>query len=148
MPLRWACKAKLMMRAVADATGRTEDAIRRLYDERGDIGTVAGEVLPAEGSGALPDGGLPPALRHRHGIRSRGAGAEDRGLLADLLRRLPGPRPATSSDRAGPAPPGRGRCHPILDAMAAFGGAPSLKEALERCCNLSSDLGLVARVLR
>ena len=140
-------QAKLMMHAVADATGCTEEAIRHLYDERGDIGTVAGEILPAEGRGIS----LMEVYHQLLAIATasgRGAQAQKIGLLADLLRRLSGPearyvlRIAQGRLRLGVGDA------TILDALATSAGDPSLKEAIERCYNLSSDLGLVARVLR
>jgi DNA ligase-1 len=152
---------RLAWRAIAQVSGATPTEIEQAFKRLGDLGLVAQEYSPANPERAqmqLPLGDTTatnPTVIEVHqalsGIADAvGAGSQERkiALLADLLRGL---SPLSAKHvarilvgrlRVGVGDP------TLLEALSrAKAGDKSLRPALERAYNRSSDLGLVATTL-
>ncbi len=134
--------------ALAAATGKDKQEIRALYKVKGDYGEVAEELLPEKGKHldvvAVYD-------RLKEIATTSGEGTVDKkvSLLADLLRKM--------SAREGRyllrIPMGRLRLGvgdvTVLDGLSwSETGDKSLRPALERAYNITSDLGFVAATFK
>jgi DNA ligase-1 len=141
---------KLILRAIARATGTTEDQVSRLNKERGDPGLVVEELLrqrKARSAGLRVSEVYEALLRI---AETTGEGSVERkvGMLAELLQ-ASSPKEARYIARFVLGRLRLGVGDPtILDALSkAVAGDRSLRPELERAYNLCSDLGLVARTL-
>ena len=141
---------KLILRAIARATGASEAEVTRLNKERGDPGLVVEELLRRRKTHST---GL--SVRDVYGsllqiAETTGEGSVDRKvqMLADLFQQS-SPKEARYIARFVLGRLRLGVGDPtILDALSkAVAGDRSLRPDLERAYNLCSDLGLVARTL-
>ena len=152
---------KLVIRALVQITGLSEDEVTKSYHKTGDLGDAAFELLSTKGKrrkqatlfdeptakGAQTIGDVFATL---HAI-ARAAGAGSQGQKMDLLTRLvqeASPRAArylvrtvTGKLRLGIAD------MTLLDALAVAYATKEYRPDLERAYNVSSDLGLVAHTL-
>jgi len=153
--------SKLLVRALASASGLTEKKISSLYAKQGDLGLVAEKVM--ESAGLNPPISLFDGLDEKRVFETvteihkalleiaetSGGGSQERkiALLTDLLR---GVEPLGAKYivrfvlgklRLGVGDP------TILEALALSRGDRAHKADLERAYNLCSDLGLVATTL-
>lgn len=142
----------LARRALALATGATEEKIRLRTKETGDLGATAAELL----AGRTRLDGAPLEVDHVYAeltriARAKGEGSQETKvtILADLLARATAleskflVRFVLGTLRVGV------REMTILDALAvAFAdGSKEARQRIEGAFNLSSDLALVARTL-
>lgn len=141
---------KLILRAIARATGASEAEVTRLNKERGDPGLVVEELLRRRKTRSA---GL--SVRDVYGsllqiAETTGEGSVDRKvqMLTDLFQQS-SPKEARYIARFVLGRLRLGVGDPtILDALSkAVAGDRSLRPDLERAYNLCSDLGLVARTL-
>lgn len=141
---------KLILRAIARATGASEAEVTRLNKERGDPGLVVEELLRRRKTHST---GL--SVRDVYGsllqiAETTGEGSVDRKvqMLTDLFQQS-SPKEARYIARFVLGRLRLGVGDPtILDALSkAVAGDRSLRPDLERAYNLCSDLGLVARTL-
>lgn len=141
---------KLILRAIARATGASEAEVTRLNKERGDPGLVVEELLRRRKTHST---GL--SVRDVYGsllqiAETTGEGSVERKvqMLADLFQQS-SPKEARYIARFVLGRLRLGVGDPtILDALSkAVAGDRSLRPDLERAYNLCSDLGLVARTL-
>jgi DNA ligase-1 len=140
---------RLARRAVAAATGQSEEKVAADLAHSGDLGTTAEHLLSGDGHG--PPLTVDDVYEGLDTIaRSSGAGsvAAKVETLAALLR---GATPAEARylvrTATGQLRLGLGDMT-ILDALAvAWGGSAQARPAIERAYNLSSDLGEVAERL-
>ena len=137
---------KLVMAAIAEASGRPRDEVSRLFDRLGDLGLVAAEVSSASGASA-------PSIIEVHAqlmkiAEAAGAGSVEtkRTVFASLLRTLDAAsakhlvRIALGRLRLGIGDP------TVLEALSvAKKGDRTLRPVLEAAYNRTSDLGLIAR---
>lgn len=141
---------KLILRAIARATGASEAEVARLNKERGDPGLVVEELLQQR---KTHPAGMSVQEVYEALLRiaeTTGEGSVERKIqmLADLFRRS-SPKEARYIARFVLGRLRLGVGDPtILDALSkAVAGDRSLRPDLERAYNLCSDLGLVARTL-
>src|ERR1051326_6610811 len=137
---------KLVMAAIAEASGRARDEGSRLFDRLGALGLVAAEVSNASGASA-------PSIIEVHTqlmkiAEAAGAGSVEtkRTVFASLLRTLDAAsakhlvRIALGRLRLGIGDP------TVLEALSvAKKGDRTLRPVLEAAYNRTSDLGLIAR---
>lgn len=152
---------KLVMRALHDSTGVSDEELTKAYHKAGDLGDAAFEVLSQkkarkrqmtlfgeeEQAGSMP---VAEVFERLHDIaKSTGSGSQGNkmALLQKLLARAT-PREArylvrtvTGKLRLGIAD------MTLLDAMAAAFATKEYRPDLERAYNVCSDLGLVGDVL-
>lgn len=140
---------KLVMAAIAQASGRPVAEVSKLFDTLGDLGLVAEKVS------AKPKG-KPPSITEVHSqlraiAASSGSGSVERKrtLFASLLSALDGGsakhlvRMALGRLRLGIGDP------TVLEALSfAKKGDRSLRPLLEGAYNRTSDLGLIAKIAR
>jgi DNA ligase-1 len=140
---------KLVLRAIARATGATESRVLTLYKKLGDPGLVVERVKEAPARGKLTVGSVYARLREI--AEQSGEGSVERKVqkLSELLAEV-GPKEARYIARFVMGRLRLGIGDPtILEALSkAVAGDRSLRPDLERAYNLCSDLGLVARTLR
>ncbi len=143
----------LALRAVAAASGTSEETVARHTKQVGDLGTAAQELFSKREGGApaapLSVRDVYAGLREIAAAKGESSQAEKVRVLTELLRRAT-PQEAKFLARfvLGTLRVGV-REMTILDALAA-GFAEGTKEArtrIEAAFNVSSDLGLVARTL-
>jgi DNA ligase-1 len=142
---------KLVLRAIASATGLAESQIEKLYREKGDLGTAAEEASGGRLQSTFLQEPLTvsdvyselDSLAHLSGSGSQEAKLRS---LASLLNRA-SPREARYLIRTTLGQLRLGVADfTILDALAqAFTGDKGNRPALERAYNISSDLGAVAK---
>ncbi|MFN3286246.1 MAG: ATP-dependent DNA ligase [bacterium] len=141
---------KLAARSVAEAAGVAEDRVQSLLRRRGDLGTVAEELLGERGA-RRSHLTVQEVFDHLEAIaQAAGKGAQTQKIssLADLLRRAT-PLEARYLVRTvtGKLRLGVGDAS-ILDALAeVYAGGRANRAPLERAYNICSDLGLVAETL-
>ncbi|MEE9586390.1 MAG: ATP-dependent DNA ligase, partial [Nitrososphaerales archaeon] len=142
---------KLAMRAIAATTGRSQRDIEKIYNQLGDIGAVAEDLLKNKGQTTLYS--EPLTVKRVYGTLDSIAHASGKGSLETRIRLISNLlsdastkearyilRTATGKLRLGIAD------YTVLDALAlAYTGDRANRKHLERAYNLSSDLGLVAR---
>jgi DNA ligase-1 len=141
---------KLAARSVAEAAGVPEDKVQSLLRRRGDLGTVAEELL-GERATRRSHLSVQEVFEHLEAIaQASGKGAQTQKIasLADLLRRATPVearylvRTVTGKLRLGVGDAS------ILDALAeVYAGGRANRGPLERAYNICSDLGLVAETL-
>ena len=143
---------KLLIKAVAEVTGKTEKAVESDYKKTGDLGSTVERLVQKKSQTTLSKRAL--TINSVYGTfdkiaHATGSGSVDMKvrLLGSLLNDanpLEGKyiaRMAVGKLRLGVAD------MTVLDALAvAHGGDKTAREPLERAYNLSSDLGLVAEV--
>jgi DNA ligase-1 len=143
-PVEFGMGEALIAQAIAQATGAPLADVKKDYKERGDYGTVAEDLIKGKGKG-LP---VQFVFEHLHEIATTsGDGTVEKkvSLLANLLKQM-SPREARYLLRI---PMGRLRLGvgdvTVLDGLSwSAAGDKSLRPALERAYNISSDLGEVA----
>ncbi len=138
----------LAAEALAKATGKDRDAIKKLYKQYGDYGIVA-EKLLGDATKRLTVAQVFERLREIALTSGEGTVEKKTDLLSDLLQKLSG-REARYLLRI---PLGRLRLG-IGDPTVMEGlswsqtGDKSLRPAIERAYNVCSDLGEVARIFK
>lgn len=143
---------KLVIKAIAFASGAQEPAVKKVWMEKGDMGLVGEEVLGEKHQRSLYSEPLTVdrVYGNLEGIaRAGGKGSQDAKirLLADLLHDgEPAEvkfilRTVVGKMRLGLAD------MTLVDAMAQAYGSREFRPAVERAYNLCSDLGKVGRVL-
>jgi DNA ligase 1 len=134
--------------ALAEATGKPREQIRESYKTKGDYGDIAEELLPKRSKG-LDVKTVYERLKEIATTSGEGTVEKKVTLLGDLLGKM--------SAREGRyllrIPMGRLRLGvgdvTVLDGLSwSVTGDKSLRPSLERAYNISSDLGLVARIFR
>lgn len=138
---------RLILRSICEATGKAPDEVEKVYKSKGDLGLVAEQFLPQEGAD-LSVSEVYETLREV--ALASGAGAQERkmALLRGLLRQL-GAKEARYVVRMlqGRLRLGVGDAA-IMDALSwAVAGDYELRPAIERAYNLTSDLGMVGRIM-
>jgi DNA ligase-1 len=144
---------KMVMRAIANSSGKNLTEVERLYQKTGDLGDTAGEAMRSRGQSSLyPE---PMTVERVYATfdkvaRTSGPGSQEQKLkfISSLLN------DATSEEsryiikfvmgqlRLGIAD------YTVLDALAlAFTGDKANRNVLENAYNVSSDLGTAARLL-
>ncbi|MFA5896468.1 MAG: ATP-dependent DNA ligase [Thermoplasmata archaeon] len=143
---------KLAIRAVALATGQSEETITEAWKASGDLGLVAEERLQDRKQASLVSEPLTVAKVHenlKEIAMASGSGSQDRKikLLAELLTDA-SPKDAKYLARTVVGKMRLGVADmTIVDALAATYAAKEDRDRVERAYNVSSDLGEVARVL-
>jgi len=146
---------KMIMRAIALATGASLEKVKELYDSLGDLGLVAEKLREKRAATLLDFTTTKTQERDVVSVfnellkiaNTSGEGAQDTKikLLAKLISELNGAevryvvRMASGDIRIGVAD------QTIIDALAAAFSAN--EELVERAYNITSDLGFVAEVL-
>lgn len=138
---------KLAMRALADASGQPVEAVETRFKRVGDLGTVANEILPERSQGlSIVD--TFHWLERIAEVSGPGAQVSKIELLSDLLTKMNGQegqyiiRIVLGRLRLGVGDA------TIMDALSwAVAGNSSLRPAVERAYDMTSDLGLAAEVL-
>ena len=133
--------------AIGEATGVSVEEVWRRYKQRGDLGLVAEELLPAKGQPVSLQEAFRELVRVAE-TAGMGAYGEKVRLFASLLRRLGGlearylVRMAQGRLRLGVGDA------TIMDSLSiARVGDTSLRPRIERAYAFCSDLGLVAETL-
>jgi DNA ligase-1 len=143
---------KLALRALKAVTGASEKKIQELYGKLGDIGLTAEKLLLSKAQVTLYT--EPLTVERVYSSLEKIARTTGEGAIETKLQILVGilgsaqPKEAkyimrmvTGTMRLGVAD------MTILDALAvAYGGSKEVREAFERAYNISSDIGLVAKV--
>ena len=143
---------KLLTKAVAEVTGRTEKAVEGDYKKTGDPGSTVEKLIQKKSQMTLSKRSL--TVDSVYGIFDKIAHASGSGSVETKIRLLISllndaspleakyiARMAVGKLRLGVAD------MTVLDALAvAYGGDKTAREPLERAYNLSSDLGSVAEV--
>lgn len=145
-PIEIGMGEKLVISAIAEASGRPVAEVSKLFDKLGDLGLVAAEVT------SKPKGKAPSIVQVHEQLMaiaaSSGAGSVEkkRTLFASLLRTLDAAsakhlvRMALGNLRLGIGDP------TVLEALSfAKKGDRSLRPVLEAAYNRTSDLGLIAK---
>ena len=148
VPVEMGMAERLALKAVAAATGFSDDEVRASLASTGDLGQTAQDLLEKARLAPKPTLQIEDVYRHLDGIaRTSGPGSVARkiDLMADLLRRSTPIeakyilRTATGKLRLGLAD------MTLLDSLAiAYGAGKQARPELERAYNLCSDLGEVA----
>lgn len=144
---------KLLMKSVAQVTGRTERAIEADFKKTGDLGNTIEKLVQKRSQTTLSKRPLTVELVYSTFDKIAHAGGSGSvemkvRLLTSLLNEA---RPTEAKYIARMAV-GKLRLGvadmTVLDALAVtYGGDKTAREPLERAYNLSSDLGYVAEVL-
>jgi len=143
---------KLALRALKAVSGASEKKIQELYGKLGDIGLTAEKLLLSKAQVTLFT--EPLTVERVYSSLEKIARTTGEGAIETKLQILVGilgsaqPKEAkyimrmvTGTMRLGVAD------MTILDALAvAYGGSKEVREAFERAYNISSDIGLVAKV--
>lgn len=144
---------KLLIKAAAETTGKTEKAVDEDYKRSGDLGLTIEKLLQKKSQSTLVRKQL--TVKTVYDTFDKIAHAQGSGsvetkirLLGSLLNEADAreakfiARMAVGKLRLGVAD------MTVLDALAiAYGGDKVAREPIERAYNLSSDLGLVAEVV-
>lgn len=143
---------KLAIRAVALASGQSQETITEAWKASGDLGLVAEERLQDRKQASLVSEPLTVAKVHenlKEIAMASGSGSQDRKikLLAELLTDA-SPKEAKYLARTVVGKMRLGVADmTIVDALAATYATKEERDRVERGYNVSSDLGEVARVL-
>lgn len=148
VPVEMGMAERLAVRAVAEASGATEEEVRASLASTGDLGATAEDLLEKRKPAAKPTLQIEEVYQRLDTIaRTSGAGSIARKieLMAELLCQATPTeakyilRTATGKLRLGLAD------MTLLDALSiAYGGGKQARPELERAYNLCSDLGAVA----
>jgi len=144
---------KLVIKSLAQVSGKTEEGIAKIFNKTGDLGKTAEEILQKKSqltlfhrpltvdivytsfdkmAKATGSGSVDTKIRYVNSLLNDATPGEAKYLIRTALGKL----------RLGVAD------MTILDALAvAFGGGKDSRGIVERAYNLSSDLGLVARTI-
>ena len=147
-PIDFGIGEALAAEALAKASGKDKEAIKKLYKQHGDYGIVA-EILLGDEAKKLTVAQVFERLKAIATTSGEGTVAQKTDLLGDLLQKLSG-REARYVLRI---PLGRLRLG-IGDPTVMEGlswsqtGSKSLRPQIERAYNVCSDLGHVARVFK
>jgi DNA ligase-1 len=136
----------LAAEALAKATDKSKEEIKRLYKQQGDYGAVAEKLLPAKGKGFT--------VAQVHGELFRLATTSGEGTVAQKTDILAGLLRGMSSREARyllRIPLGQLRLGigdpTVMDGLSwAKAGNKSLRPTIERAYNVCSDLGFVAQM--
>src|SRR2546427_6776921 len=143
---------KLVIRALAQATGLSEEEVTALWKKKGDLGLVAQEAIATRRQKPLDSKPLTVAKVYANLdeiARAGGTGSQERKikLLVDLVgAATPAEakyivRTVVGKMRLGIAD------MTIVDALATMFATKADRDAVERAYNVSSDLGEVGRLL-
>jgi DNA ligase-1 len=147
-PIDFGIGEALAAEALAKATGKDKETIKRLYKQHGDYGIVAEKLISDEAK-RLSVAQVFDRLKEIATTSGEGTVEKKTDLLADLLKKLSG-REARYLLRI---PLGRLRLG-IGDPTVMEGlswsktGDKSLRPSIERAYNVCSDLGEVARIFK
>jgi DNA ligase-1 len=144
---------KLLIKAVAGVTGRTEKAVEADYKKTGDLGSTIEKLVEKKSQMTLTK--RPLTVSSIYGTFDKIAHASGPGSVETKIRLLTSLlNEASPSEAKYIARMAVGKLRlgvadmTVLDALAvAYGGDKAAREPLERAYNLSSDLGYVAEVL-
>jgi DNA ligase-1 len=144
---------KLLIKAVAEVTGRTEKTVESDYKKTGDLGSTIQKLIEKKSQTTLVR--RPLTVSSVYGTFDKIAHASGSGSVETKIRLLTSLLNDASPSEAkyiGRMAVGKLRLGvadmTVLDALAvAYGGDKAAREPLERAYNLSSDLGHVAEVL-
>jgi DNA ligase-1 len=144
---------KMVMRSIANSSGKGRVEIQRLYQKTGDLGDAAGEAMKSKGQSTLYSEQM--TVERVYSVFDKVAGTTGSGSQDTKLKLV--------SSLLNDATPEESRFiikfvmgqlrlgiadYTVLDALAlAFTGDKSNRKVLENAYNVSSDLGTVARVL-
>ena len=144
---------KMVMRAIANTSGRNLTEVDRVYKKTGDLGDTAGELMHSKGQSTLYS--EPMTVERVYSTfdkiaRTSGSGSQE--LKLKLLNSLLNDAASEESRYIIKFVMGQLRLgiadYTVLDALAiAFTGDKSNRSALENAYNVSSDLGAAARLL-
>ena len=145
-PIEIGMGEKLVMAAIAQASGRPSAEITSLYDRLGDLGLVAAEVSAGARAKSPSVTDVHSQLMEIAAAAGAGSVEKKRSLFASLLQSLDAAsakhlvRMALGRLRLGIGDP------TVLEALSfARKGDRSLRPVLEAAYNRTSDLGLIAR---
>ncbi len=147
-PIDFGIGEALAAQALAKASGKDVDAIKKLYKSKGDYGVVAEKLIEGEGK-KLTVKQVYDRLMEIATTSGEGTVERKTDLLADLLQRLAG----SEARYVLRIPLGRLRLG-IGDPTVMEGlswsktGDKSLRPQIERAYNVCSDLGEVARIFK
>lgn len=147
-PIDFGIGEALAAEALAKASGKDKETIKKLYAQHGDYGIVAEKLLSASGK-AFTVTQVFDRLKEIALASGEGAMTQKTDWLADLLQKLSG-REARYVLRI---PLGRLRLGigdpTVMEGLSwSLTGDKSLRPQIERAYNVCSDLGQVARVLK
>ncbi|RKY36028.1 MAG: DNA ligase [Candidatus Omnitrophota bacterium] len=138
---------KLINKAIAQASGRLDEVITRIFYDTGDYGLVAEKVCVKQ-ENSLTISAVYQQLYDLACISGKGCVNKKLWLLSELLHKTGAleakyiVRIILKKMRLGIGSP------TVLDSLSlAYTGNKSLRKQLERAYNLCSDLGIVAKVL-
>ena len=144
---------KLLMKSVAEVTGRTERAIEADFKKTGDLGSTVEKLVQKRSQTTLAKRPLTVDLVYSTFDKIAHAGGSGSvEMKVRLLTSLLNEAKPTEAKYIARMAVGKLRLGvadmTVLDALAvAYGGDKTAREPLERAYNLSSDLGYVAEVL-
>ena len=144
---------KLLMKSVAQVTGRTERAIEVDFKKTGDLGNTIEKLVQKRSQTTLSKRPLTVELVYSTFDKIAHAGGSGSvEMKVRLLTSLLNEAKPTEAKYIARMAVGKLRLGvadmTVLDALAvAYGGDKTAREPLERAYNLSSDLGYVAEVL-
>jgi DNA ligase-1 len=144
---------KLLIKAAASVTGRTENAVEADYKKTGDLGSTIEKLVQKKSQMTLSK--RPLTVNSVYGTFDKIAHASGSGSVEMKIRLLTSLlNDATPAEAKYIARIAIGKLRlgvadmTVLDALAVtYGGEKAAREPLERAYNLSSDLGHVAEVL-
>ena len=144
---------KLLIKAVASVTGRTEKAVEGDYKKTGDVGNTVEKLIQKKSQTTLTK--RPLTVGSVYDTFDKIAHASGSGSVETKIRLLVSLlNDATPTEAKYIARLALGKLRlgvadmTVLDALAvAYGGEKTAREPLERAYNLSSDLGHVAEVV-
>ena len=147
-PVDFGIGEALAAQALAKATGKDKDAIKKLYKQHGDYGLVAEKLISDEAK-RLSVAQVFDRLKEIATTSGEGTVEKKTDLLADLLKKLSG-REARYLLRI---PLGRLRLGigdpTVMEGLSwSKAGDKSLRPQIERAYNVCSDLGEVARIFK
>ncbi len=147
-PIDFGIGEALAAEALAKASGKDKDAIKKLYKQHGDYGIVA-EKLLKQGVGKLNVKQVYDRLMQIATTSGEGTVAQKTDLLSDLLQKLSGLearyllRIPLGRLRLGIGDP------TVMEGLSwSKAGDKSLRPQIERAYNVCSDLGEVARIFK
>jgi len=147
-PIDFGIGEALAAEALAKASGKDKDAIKKLYKQHGDYGIVAEKLISDEAK-KLTVVQVFNRLKEIATTSGEGTVAQKTDLLSDLLQKLSG-REARYALRI---PLGRLRLGigdpTVMEGLSwSTAGDKSLRPQIERAYNVCSDLGEVARIFK
>ncbi|MBI3913249.1 MAG: ATP-dependent DNA ligase [Chloroflexi bacterium] len=148
-PIDFGIGDALAAQALAKASGKTIDAIKKQYKTKGDYGTVAENLLKQNDGSKLTVKKVYDQLMQIATTSGEGTVEKKTDLLADLLNKLSGAearyllRIPLGRLRLGIGDP------TVMESLSwSKTGDKSLRAPIERAYNVCSDLGEVARIFK